>query len=278
MLETRNIDKECLSVTVRSIEEVLSETLSEDSFKYVLEYLEEGEAQLLKPLSVDISYINKGNPDFDIAHQYLDLVLNGKRNDATKLILDSVEEGFSIKKIFLNVFQPVQREIGRLWQTNKISVAQEHYCTAVTQMIVSQLYPYIFQEEKNGYILVATCIGGELHELGVRMVADFFEMNNWDTYYLGANTPIQSIIETIINRKANLLAISATMSKHISEVTKLIQQIRQTEVKDIKIIVGGYPFNLIAKLWKEVGADGFARDALNAVKIGEELVGVVNTL
>ena len=39
-------------------------------------------------------------------------------------------------------FEPVQHEIGRLWQINHISVAHEHYCTSVTQMIMSELYPY----------------------------------------------------------------------------------------------------------------------------------------
>ena len=42
--------------------------------------------------------------------------------------------------------------------------------------------------------MVATCIGGELHEIGIRMVADFFEMEGWDTYYLGANTPADAVV------------------------------------------------------------------------------------
>ena len=88
-----------------------------------------------------------------------------------------VEQGTPARDIYLQVFQPAQREVGRLGQTNRISVALEHYVTAATQPIMSQLYPRIFSPEKTGRRLIATCVGGELHEIGVRMVADFFEMD-----------------------------------------------------------------------------------------------------
>jgi len=107
--------------------------------------------------------------------------------------------------------QRTQYEIGRLWQTNRISVAEEHYCTACAQFVMTQLYPYIFRSERNGRRMVATCVGGELHEIGVRMVADFFEMEGWDTYYLGANTPARDILDTIAKREADIVGISVTI-------------------------------------------------------------------
>ena len=43
--------------------------------------------------------------------------------------------------------------------------------------------------ERCGRCVVVTCVGGELHELGARMVGDFFDMAGWDTYFCGADTP-----------------------------------------------------------------------------------------
>jgi methanogenic corrinoid protein MtbC1 len=97
---------------------------------------------------------------------YLDALLAGDRLAAGRIILQAAEQGAAIKDIYLGVFQRSQRELGRLWQTNQISVAQEHYCTAATQLIMSQFYPAIFAVAKKGPRLVATCVGGELHELG----------------------------------------------------------------------------------------------------------------
>ena len=59
--------------------------------------------------------------------------------------------------------------------------------------------------------MVAACAASELHEIGVRMAADFFEMEGWDTFYLGANTPAESVIRTLVERKADVLAVSATI-------------------------------------------------------------------
>jgi methylmalonyl-CoA mutase cobalamin-binding domain/chain len=174
--------------------------------------------------------------------------------------------------VYLNVFQPVQYEIGRLWQLNQISVAQEHYATAVTQLVMSQLYPRIFSTERSGRTLVATCVGDELHEIGVRMVADFFEMAGWDTFYLGANTPAPSVVRSVIERQADVLAVSATITLHVSAVAELIASVRDSEASDVRVLVGGYPFNQVPDLWRQVGGDGYAADAEAAIDVAEALV------
>jgi MerR family transcriptional regulator, light-induced transcriptional regulator len=209
-----------------------------------------------------------------LAAAYLDALLRGRRDQASRLILEKVESGAAgIREIYLHVFQQTQHEIGRLWQTNRISVAQEHYCTAATQMIMSQLYPYIFSTERNGLTLVAACVSGDLHEIGVRMVSDFFEMEGWDTFYLGASTPAPALLQTIRERNADLVLLSATMTFHLRLVRDLIAAIRADErTNDVAVMVGGYPFNVAPDLWREIGADGFAADAAGAVETAARLV------
>jgi methanogenic corrinoid protein MtbC1 len=211
-----------------------------------------------------------------LARHYLDCLLKVNRSEALSLILGEVNAGVPVKEIYLQVFQPVQYEIGRLWQTNKISVAQEHYCTGATQLVMSQLYPYLFTGEKKNRKMVTTCVSGELHEMGARMVTDFFEMEGWDTYYLGANMPIDGVIKFLLDIKPQILAISATMTIHVSAVEEMIQRIRSTPgiQTDLKIIVGGYPFKVAENLWNRVGADGCAGNALDAVNLAVELITV----
>lgn len=123
--------------------------------------------------TLDASIRNLAEAPLDgLARQFLQHLLTGERRAASCLILDAVQPGTPLKEIYLRVFQRTQREIGRLWQTNQISVAQEHFCTAATQMIMSQLYPYIFTGERKSRRMVLACVGGELHEIGARMGAD----------------------------------------------------------------------------------------------------------
>jgi MerR family transcriptional regulator, light-induced transcriptional regulator len=116
-------------------------------------------------------------------------------------------------------------------------------------------------------------VGGELHELGARMVADFFEMDGWDTYFLGANTPMDSILHAVAEREAHLLAISATMTFNIGKVTELISALRRAGMDSrTRVLVGGYPFNIAPDLWQTVGANGYARDAQQSLEVAERLL------
>jgi methanogenic corrinoid protein MtbC1 len=220
-----------------------------------------------------LSYLHDDAPLSDVARQFMTDLLAGERASATQLILDTIENGTPVRDIYLHVFQNTQREIGRLWETNQVTVAQEHFCTAATQMIMAQLYPHIFNTERIGRRMVATCVSGELHEIGVRMVADFFEMEGWDTYYVGSNAPATSIISTIETYNVDVLGISATMYFHVSEVKKLVEKVRGNPVgHHVKILVGGYPFLVTPGLWEKIGADGFGRDAQEAIALANQLV------
>jgi methanogenic corrinoid protein MtbC1 len=128
------------------------------------------------------------------------------------------------------------------------------------------LYPYIFQNQKSDNVFIGTCISGELHEIGVRMLSDLLELEGWDTYYLGANMPIDSIIKTIIEKKAKVIGLSATMTFHAEKVENQIKAIKDSkECRDVKIIVGGYVFKLSKNLWKKVGADALGEDLTDSL-------------
>ena len=89
------------------------------------------------------------------------------------------------------------------------------------------------------------------------MVTDFFEMDGWDTLYLGASTPSEDAIATLLERTPDLFAISVTLRRHMEQVAALIASIRsEGELRKLKIMVGGQPFNAEPTLWRAVGADG----------------------
>jgi methanogenic corrinoid protein MtbC1 len=263
---------EVMVTMLNCIREVLGDQLPPELGAVTDQYLVAGLKALQQASPGVATFLEPDGPLAGLAQQYLDALLRGERQAASRLILDAVDRGIEIKEIYLHVFQRTQQEIGRLWQMNQVSVAQEHYCTAATQLIMSQLCPHIFTMERVGRQMVAACVGGELHELGIRMVADFFEMDGWDTYYLGANTPAESVVDAIIEREATLIAVSATMTFHIRDVTSMIAQIRASRAgSKTKILVGGYPFNLSPDLWHRVGADGHALDAEAAVALANRL-------
>lgn len=80
----------------------------------------------------------------------MNALLGGYRRAAGQLVFDAAERGEPVCELYLHVFQPALREIGRLWQLNKIGVAQEHFCNAATQIVMSQLVPRSSAAERRG--------------------------------------------------------------------------------------------------------------------------------
>jgi MerR family transcriptional regulator, light-induced transcriptional regulator len=271
MLGARGVPAADLSRNLSVMREVVGRRLPPEAAAVVEEFFDAGLRKLPSAPSALPAVLDDDAPHAGLARQYLRLLLGGERHAAGRLVLDAVEAGVPVRDVYLHVFQTSQREIGRLWQTNQVSVAQEHYCTAATQLIMAQLYPRIFRTEKNGRTLVATSVAGELHEVGARIVSDFFEMEGWDTYYLGANSPTPAIVRALADRKADVLAVSVTMTFHVRAVAELVAAVRASEaLRGVKVIVGGHPFNVEPGLWGRVGADAYAADAPGAVSAASQ--------
>lgn len=211
--------------------------------------------------------------DFNLlGHEYLELLLEGQRQAALRKILEQVDAGLPVSTVYIDVLQPVMYELGRLWQVDEIDVATEHYVTAATQLLMAKLFPHTLNQRRISRSMVGCCLGSELHELGMRMVCDFFEFEGWDTYFLGAITPSDSLMSVIRSRQPDLLCLSATMSFGLPQIRDLIQKIQAlTEIKVPKIMVGGLPFIINPDLSSMVGADATAADARFAVKVAAGL-------
>ena len=256
-------DAAVLNTALDCVSNAVDKVLGAPSAAPVIEIVERGIALLLadsprKDATDEVELTQ-------IAQDYLQLLLDGQRHDASQLMLNLAHDGNPLRDLYLGVFQPVQRELGRLWQLNHINVAQEHYCTAATQLVISQLYPLLPRGARVHRNLVVACPAGNLHELGSRMVADFFEMDGWDTYFVGSNTPLAGIMAVLHGHRADVLALSLSMVNQLNEVRRLVEVVKSAPDLSTKIMVGGGAFNNEVGLWQQIGADAFANDADAAV-------------
>ncbi len=273
MLAARNIAPDWLQENLLVTRDVLTAHLPPENVPVVVPYIDEALDEFPQmPLTV-ASEMKPGDPLHDLAGKYFYALQQGQRRLASELILTAVDAGIPIKDIYLHVFQKVMYETGRRWQLNEMTVADEHYCTAATQLVMSQLYPRMLTLPRKPYPLIATAVSGEQHDLGIRTVADFFEMEGWDTYYTGANTPAPSLIQTLARLKPQIMAISVATTLHIEAASNLIAAVRTSpEGRRLKILVGGHPFNLATNLWRQIGADGWASNADDATTVAAQLL------
>jgi methanogenic corrinoid protein MtbC1 len=155
-----------------------------------------------------------------------------------------------------------------LWQDNKISVAEEHLATAVTQIAMARLYDgFCGSALPNGRMLLAACAATERHEVGLRMVCDLLELEGWDARYLGAAVPEEALVGMVVSRQPDAVALSASIAPHLPQLRAMIRAVRAAcGARAPFIIVGGRPFLEDEALAQRLGADAMARDASEAAR------------
>jgi methanogenic corrinoid protein MtbC1 len=209
-----------------------------------------------------------------LLQRYLEAQLRGDRREALRLLVDEgLLQGVPLQDIHLKVIQPAQYEIGRLWQENRISVAQEHLATAISQLALSHLYRHLPRDASNGKVIMLSCVAGELHEVGARMASDFLEMAGFDVRFLGANVPTEHLVRMVLEQKPDLLALSVTMTYHLPALREAVQQVRAAAPK-LPIAVGGLAFSWVQGLDQELGVSFHGRDARELVASACRTLGV----
>lgn len=216
-----------------------------------------------------------GTPHGRVAATYLLALLEGDRRRAAETVLDLAKSGVSVREIYLSVLTPVQEELGRMWHMNEISVAEEHFATATTQLVMSMLYPHLDRKPFNGQTVVCAAVQENTHEIGIRMVADFFEIDGWRPIYLGPNMPADDLPSAVADFGAGVLALSAGLTTQIRRVREAIESVRaDPSSAGVKILVGGAAFAGAGELYRRLGADGWASSGEEAVAEGRRLAGL----
>ncbi len=205
----------------------------------------------------------------DIRRNYLTSLIKNDTRAAIEIIQQASKDGIELDEIYLDILQEVMYEVGDLWHRNEITVDKEHYCTSATQVALSHFYSAVFSRPRNGHKILTCCVGSELHEMGARMLSDLFEYHGWDSVYLGAAVPVDSIIGAIREHKPDLVGFSVTMPHFLSLCHEVVWKIRQ-EFPHLKIAVGGRAFQTTDEIWRKWDVDVSTQNAAQLIQWANE--------
>jgi methanogenic corrinoid protein MtbC1 len=180
-----------------------------------------------------------------ILDKYLSALLQGKRALAHEFCFQFIEDGHSIKELYEEIMKPALYEVGKLWEHNKISVATEHLATAISEGILNSLYTSIIPWQYNGKKVVLACVEKEEHQVGIKMVADVFEMNQWESFYLGTGFPSSELIKYIKDLKPDLIGISLSVYFNFSNLKQMLNDFK-AEFPHTDILVGGQALSYLS--------------------------------
>lgn len=207
------------------------------------------------------------------AAAYLRAVLANDSAAALRLVDDELAAGTSAALLQLHLIVPVQREVGRLWQDNQITVAQEHLATAISQLVIARLYSRLPRAESNGFSVLVACVEGEQHDMGARIGADFLEMAGFDVRFLGANVLPAKLVEALARQTPSLLGLSASLHFHLPGLREAIAAAR-TVAPLLPIVVGGGLLQAAPGLADELGVEAFGASADELASTCRQLLGL----
>ncbi len=125
--------------------------------------------------------------------------------------------------------------------------------------------------ETPGTVVIGT-VKGDIHEIGKSLVATMLSANGFKVHDLGVDVPIASFVAKVKETNANLVGLSALLTTTMTMQREIIKVLTAEGLRDrVKVMVGGAP---VTKSWAdEIGADGYAEDAMGAVALAKKLVG-----
>ncbi len=272
-LAHRGVAAEYLTANLQALRATLLRELPPPSHATLLRHLDHGEARLATaPIELPSHLVGSG-PMLDAARRFLLAILENRRQDALDLLLGLQAAGHSVASLHDELLTPVQREVGRMWLMAEIPIADEHFVSQIVRTSIDRLAGLAPRAPRNGRTVLTFAVGGNLHDIPIRLVAERFEQHGWEAWHLGADMPASDLEWTLQDRPVDLVACSVALVLHIGAARETIARLRHVLGERCPpILVGGLPFTVVPDLHLVIGADGVAPDAGAAVVRGEALV------
>lgn len=159
---------------------------------------------------------------------------------------------------------PGMVEVGRLYEEQEYFVPEMLMCADAMYAGLNILKPHMKKKEgsTNGVVVMGV-VQGDVHDIGKNIVRMMFDASGFEVHDLGRDVPLDKFVEEQLKTDSDLVCLSAMMTTTMVGMKEIIEKIKEKNPK-CKIMIGGAPVTEdIASRW---GADGYARDANNALK------------
>jgi methanogenic corrinoid protein MtbC1 len=203
-------------------------------------------------------------------------IKNGDVDTGVTESLKFVNGGKKPIEIFTECIEPVLAEIGDQFSRLEIFLPEMINSAGVVKAIQSELKPMLESGQgttSKGKIVIAT-VSGDLHDIGKNIVKAMLEVNGFEVKDLGVDVDARAILKSALETEADIIALSALMIPSLPFVKDVIEFVEANDEAraSFKVIVGGGPVN---REWAaDAGADGYGEDAIEAVEVALQMVGV----
>ena len=199
-------------------------------------------------------------------------VLKGNVEEIVDRVKVALAGGSSPKEILDGMLIPAINEVGRLFDIQAYFLPQLIASANAMKEGIGYLEP-LLQEDSDGEekpVIVIATVEGDIHDIGKNLVALMLKNYGYQVYDLGKDVPAEKIIAAAEEHDASIIALSALMTTTMMRMKDTIRLRNKRNLK-AKVIIGGAVTT--QSFADEIGADGYSKDAAEAVKLVQSLLG-----
>jgi len=194
-----------------------------------------------------------------------------------KEVKEALDSGLDPVKVLEEGVAAGLRKVGELFEKGElflmhVVVAAEAAKKAIEELIEPKIMEKGEKRKGLGKVVIGT-VAGDIHDIGKNIVAAMLTAAGFEVYDLGKDVPVEKFIEKAREVQADIIAASALLSTSMPVQREIVNALEEASLKGrIKVMVGGAP---VTEEWaREIGADGYGADAVEAVEVAKKLVGV----
>jgi 5-methyltetrahydrofolate--homocysteine methyltransferase len=197
-----------------------------------------------------------------------DAVLNGDAKTARATTEAALQEGTPAGTLVKEYVIPAMSEVGRRFECNDYFVPELLLANRAMKAAFELLRA---NTETIGCVVIGT-VAGDLHDIGKNLVAAMLEGGGFQIVDLGANVKPERFVESVREKKADIVALSALLTTTMPSMKTTIEALQQAGLRQqVKVLIGGAP--ITQKYADEIGADGYSDNAAEAVKVAKRCLG-----
>ncbi|MGA2360984.1 MAG: corrinoid protein [Candidatus Aminicenantales bacterium] len=209
----------------------------------------------------------------DLYLQMKKAIVEGDGAGAGRLAGEAVKAGLDLLEVIEKGYVPGIQKVGELWEQGEYFLPELISSAEAMKAAMAVLNPELqrsrLQARTAGKVVIGT-IEGDIHDIGKNLVSSMLQAGGFEVFDLGADVKLERFIEKAESVGADFICLSALLTTTMVNQKRLVALLRERNLRDrYKVLVGGAP---ASQRWAdEAGADGYAENAVAAVKLAKSL-------
>jgi len=210
----------------------------------------------------------------ELSGKIRDAMLTFEQEKVMEAVESSLKEGYDPLEI-IRAISSALKEIGDKFSKGELFLMHLVIAGEAAKNAISEYLEPLLKKEKTdrktiGRVVLGT-VEGDIHDIGKNIVASMLFSAGFDVIDLGKDVPVEEFVRAVKKYNPDILGMSALLTTTRPMQKEVIEALKENNLREkVKVIVGGAP--VTAEWAKEIGADGYAEDAIEAVKVAKKLM------